>query len=134
MLSRNELRGELTRRRRTYIPGVGTFPVCCICGKAIIGGGEIHESIITRGMIRSIDKACLILVPENSNLLHTACHPDCGRGDDEDFKKCANDLYLHEGKKVLEWLDRIEAELPTLVKQMRREYLSQIPSWEKELL
>ena len=126
MPSRSELRGELTRRRRTYIPGVGTFPVCCICGKAIIGGGEIHESIITRGMVRSIDKAYLILVPENSNLLHTACHPESGRGSAEDFLKCANDLYLYEGDRVIQWLDRIEAELPTIVKQVRREFLLQI--------
>ena len=81
-------------------------------------------------MVRSIDKAHLILVSENSNLLHTACHPESGRGSAEDFLKCANDLYLYEGDRVIQWLDQIEAEIPTIVKQVRREYLMQIPSRE----
>ena len=126
MLSRNELRGELTRKRRVYIPGHGTYPICCICGQPIKGGGEIHESIITRGMIRNADKAHLILVPENSNLVHSDCHPESGRGSEQDFRKCANDLYLYEGSKVLEWLESIEFEFSTLVPQVRRDYLMQI--------
>jgi hypothetical protein len=126
MLSRNELRGELTRKRRVYIPGHGTFPVCCICGMPIKGGGEIHESIITRGMIRNADKVHLILVPENSNLVHSDCHPESGRGSEQDFKKCCVDLYLHEGGKVLDWLDGIEEVFPTVVAQARRDYLRKI--------
>ena len=112
MLSRNELRGELTRKRRVYIPGHGTFPICCICGEPIKGGGEIHESIITRNMIRNADKLHFILVPENSNLVHSLCHPESGRGSDQDFRKCANDLYYHEGGRVLAWLDKIKDEFP----------------------
>lgn len=126
MLSRNELRGELTRKRRVYIPGHGTFPICCICGKPIKGGGEIHESIITRGMIRSADKAPLILVPENSNLVHSDCHPNSGRGSEQEFKKCCEDLALHEGTRVLDWLIGIEVEFPAVVEQARREYLIRI--------
>ncbi|MEI7846962.1 MAG: hypothetical protein WCK35_14270 [Chloroflexota bacterium] len=115
MLSRNELRGELTRKRRVYVPGHGTFPICCICGEPIKGGGEIHDSIITRGMIRNADKVHLILVPENSNLVHSDCHPESGRGSELD-------LHTHEGYKVLEWLERIQEEFPALVGQVRYEY------------
>ncbi len=121
--SRNELRGELTRKRRVYIPGHGTFPICCICGEPIKGGGEIHESIITRGMIRDKDKVDLILVPENSNLVHSACHPESGRGGDAEFRKCCEDLFVHEDGRVLEWLDRIAEEFSTIVTQVRRDYL-----------
>ena len=124
--SRSELRGELTRRRRVYIPGVGKFPICCICGEPIKGGGEIHESIITRGMLRDRDKLHLILVPENSNLVHSGCHPKSGRGSDEEFRKCAVDLYFHERDRVLEWLEEIESEFPIIVTQIRREYLVRI--------
>ena len=46
-------------------------------------GGEIHESIITRGMIRNADKVHLILVPENSNLVHSDCQPESGRGSEQ---------------------------------------------------
>ena len=126
MLSRNELRGVLTRKRRKYIPGLGSYPICCICGEPIKGGGEIHESIITRGMIRNSDKVHLILVPENSNLVHSDCHPESGRGSDLDFWKCANDLNLHEGNKVFQWLENIQEEFPTIVAQSKREYLQQI--------
>ena len=126
MLSRNELRGELTRKRRKYIPGLGSFPICCICGEPIKGGGEIHESIITRGMIRNSDKVHLILVQENSNLVHSDCHPESGRGSDLDFWKCANDLFLYEGRGVLDWLDQIQEEFPTIVAQAKREYLQKI--------
>jgi hypothetical protein len=126
IISRNVLRGELTRKRRVYIPGHGTFPVCCICGEPIKGGGEIHESIITRGMIRNADKVNMILVPENSNLVHSLCHPESGRGSDQDFRKCANDLFHYEGGKVLEWLESIEFEFSTLVPQVRRDYCNQL--------
>ena len=124
--SRNELRGELTRKRRMYIPGVGKFPICCICGEPIRGGGEIHESLITRAMIRNADKVHLILVPENSNLVHSRCHPESGRGSQQDFWKCANDLYLYEGGRVLAWLESIRADFPTVVKQAMHDFLMQI--------
>ena len=124
--SRNELRGELTRKRRVYIPGVGTFPICCICGEPIRGGGEIHESLITRGMLRDKDKLHLILVPENSNLVHSACHPESGRDSDEDFRKCCADLFVHEDDHVLEWLARIQDEFPTVVTKTKLDYLRQL--------
>jgi hypothetical protein len=73
-----------------------------------VGNVEIHESIITRGMIRNADKVQLILVPENSNLVHSKCHPESGRGSEDDFKKCCDDLYLHESGRVLDWLDGIQ--------------------------
>jgi len=77
-------------------------------------------------MIRNSDKVHLILVQENSNLVHSDCHPESGRGSDLDFWKCANDLFLYEGRGVLDWLDQIQEEFPTIVAQAKREYLQKI--------
>jgi len=126
MLSRDAFRGELVRKRRQYVFRKGSLPLCAICIQPITGGGEIHESIITRGMIRDISKADLILVPENSNLVHTECHPKSGRGSEKEFILCATNLLVHEKDRVIEWLERIESELPIIVPQVRREYLNAI--------
>ena len=124
--SRDELRGYLTRKRRMYFSKEGSYPKCPICLRPIKGGGEIHESLITRGMLRDVDRADLILVPENSNLVHSECHPESGRGNKCDFHRCANDLVYHEMDRVIEWLDQIEPELPIIVPQVRRDYLNAI--------
>ena len=89
-------------------------------------GGEIHESIITRGMLGDKDKLHLILVPENSNLVHSACHPESSKGSETNFKKCCADLKLNEGDKVLAWLEGVENEVPIIVALVRREYLTRI--------
>jgi len=124
MLSREELRGELFRKRRVFTFGRRHYPLCAICTQPLVHGGEIHESLITRGMIRDIDKAELILVPENSNLVHPECHPSSGRGSPEDFSKCCVNLLVCEKDGVMKWFDHIESELPIIVPQAKRDYLN----------
>jgi len=65
-------------------------------------------------------------VPENSNLVHSICHPESGRGSDLDFWKCANDLLQNEGDRVVEWLDQVQENFPVVVAQAKRDYLRQI--------
>lgn len=117
------LRAQLTRQRRWNIPGQGYFPQCPICFKAIKNGGQIHESIITRGMLRSVNKAHFILVPQNSNLVHTWCHPESGRGSESDFRRCCMDLLMSEADGVMTWLETIAPSMPIVVAQARRDYL-----------
>jgi hypothetical protein len=125
MLSRAELRAELTRKRLVYSPTLRcSYPVCSICRDPIIGGGEIHESLITRGMIRDPSKDHLILVPENSNLVHATCHPKSGRGNPYEFSQCVDNLFSWEKDGVVEWLENIEGEFKLTTTQARRDYLN----------
>jgi hypothetical protein len=43
------------------------------------GNVEIHKSIIIWCMIRNAGKTPLVLVPENSNLVYSKCHPKVTR-------------------------------------------------------
>jgi hypothetical protein len=127
MLSRAELRAELTRKRAMYFPkSMGRYALCAICGCGLTEAGEIHESIITRGMLRDADRSHLILVPENSNLVHTKCHPESGRGGIREFSQCAINLMIWEKDHVIEWLDSLDGEFNILAQQAKRDYLNAI--------
>ena len=129
MLSRAELRAELTERRAVWsFIDKCYLPICAVCGEFILHGGEIHESLITRAALRDADRAHLILVPENSNLVHTICHPSSGRGNSNQFHNCAIDLFLWEGDGVLDWLDSLEGEFRLLAVQSKRDYLNAFDS------
>ena len=98
------------------------MPRCPICAKLIYGNFDMHEAIITRGMVQmsSLEKKEKIHVKENVVLLHPECHKDARSSTNKE--KCILDIVNYEGEEaVLNWLESIRDDFPTIVDNSIRE-------------
>lgn len=117
---------ELVETRGRYTLGIGrTHPVCPICDHPITAGPDLHEALITRGLIQGAGLQELTYHRCNVVLRHHVC-PDKqyhtpGRGGMDTFRKCVVHLCEWEGtENVREYLQEIIEKVPVLIDILRQ--------------
>jgi hypothetical protein len=121
---RNLLKLDLLSERAQYIPGKGEYPICPICNEPIREGADMHEAIITRGMVNGNKDEEKIYSCYNCVLRHSVCpngqsHTP-GIGSEITFEKCLTQICHFEGKdNILLWLSEMENFFPIVAKQAK---------------
>jgi len=128
------LKIRLVSTRSTYIPGKGKYPICPICKEIIRNDPDMHEALITKGMVRGHKKGLLINSQFNCVLRHNVCPDgqkhDPGVGSEEDYRKCLKHLIAFEGlQDITQWLVDMEKHFPTVARQA----LSRVHSTSSEV-
>jgi len=92
----------------------GVAPLCPVCEKPVLDGGDLHENIITKRNIQGapLEIQALIYVRENCAIVHTGeCHI---KAQGPARQKVTTYLINHEGEeKVLQWLESVNKKVHT---------------------
>lgn len=109
-ISRMQLKQDLMTSR-TVFTKEGWKPECAYCGKPIMQGGEMHETIVTRGDIRMARHLHTVVMHRcNCSIVHSECHQEAATK--EGTQKVIKHIIKHEGKDaVLNWLYNMRVEL-----------------------
>ena len=127
------LKIQLVSNRGTYFRGnsltkAGKYPVCPICKFPIAVDPDMHEALITKGMVRHNKNIDMINSRFNCVLRHNQC-PDgthyhtSGAGSWEEYKACVKNLISFEGaKNVANWLQSMDQYFPNISKDAMRKF------------
>ena len=121
--TRSLLKLRLLSERAVYTPGKGKFPVCPICNDPVMYGGDMHEALITKGMVRGNKDADKINSRQNCVIRHNEC-PDGQRhnpgvGSEWDFISCLKQIVWFETYgAVIIWLNQMKEYFPVVADQV----------------
>lgn len=130
------LSARLNHGRAIYIEGKGKLVICPICDEPIIGLGDLHEALITKGDVMKSKEKDAINSRYNCVHRHNTCPNQKGshtpgHGGPETFKKCVRALIKYEGYEAIkEWLESAVETWPVVGKQT----LARFESVAKEIM
>lgn len=131
VIARNLLKLAIVSERKIFTPR-GYYPICPICGQLISDDPDMHEALITKGMVSGNEYIDMINSRANCVLRHHICPGGKqshlpGTGSQNDYENCVDDLVKWNGiDGILAWFYMVALLFPHAEREARFRFLGYV--------